>query len=293
MSHTPCLLLIDAMSLAYRAFHAIPPLSSKDGTPTNALMGFVKSQRQMVDRFAPSHIAVVFDGGLPATRLNLLPEYKAQRAEMPEELAKQLPLLDAYLDASSIPRIRVAGQEADDVLATLAKKASERGLSAVIATNDKDLFQLVDPAIHLVAPVKDAPALDEVAIEEKTGVPPRLIPAWLALTGDTVDNIPGVPGIGPKTASKLLQQFGSLEDMWSHLNEVKSDKLRESLLAHRDIVARNLAMTTLDTAVTPMPELSDLVVRPPRIAELRALLVPLGMSSLVPEAVAPTQMELL
>ncbi len=293
MPDSQCLLLIDAMALAYRAFHAIPPLSAKDGTPTNAVMGFIKAQRNMGERFSPSHLAVVFDGGLPASRMALLPEYKAQRSEMPDDLARQLPLLDAYLDASAIARVRVMEQEADDVLATLARQAAEQGMPVVIATSDKDLFQLVGDRVNLVAPVKDAPMVDSRTVQEKTGVTPELIPSWLALTGDSVDNIPGVPGVGPKTAAKLLQQFGSLEGIWENLAEVKGEKLRESLAASREAVRRNLAMVTLDTAVSPVPALSELAVSQPHGGALRELLLRLDMPSLAPAPMAPIQMELL
>lgn len=293
MPDQPSLLLIDAMALAYRAFHAIPPLNAKDGTPTNALMGFIKAQRHLQERFKPTHLAVVFDGGLPETRMALLPTYKAQRAEMPEALSQQLPLLDAYLDAAAIARIRVKGQEADDVMATLARRAEASGMTVVMASNDKDLFQLVNERVIMVAPVKDAPVMDAAAILEKTGVGPEHIPAWLALTGDAVDNIPGVPGVGPKTAARLLAQFGSLDGLWSGLRSVTGDKLRAALEIARADVTRNLAMVTLDVNLQAIPELHELKCGSVHTAELRALLIRLDMPTLAPAAVVPTQLELL
>lgn len=293
MSEHPCLLLLDAMSLAYRAFHAIPPLNAKDGTPTNALLGFIKAHRHLQERFKPTHQAVVFDGGLPSTRMKLLPSYKAQREAMPDALSRQLPLLDAYLDAASVSRIRLDEQEADDVMATLAIRAVKQGYSVVMATNDKDLYQIVSERVVMVAPVKDAPLMGVVEVVDKTGVEPHHIPAWLALTGDAVDNIPGVPGVGPKTAARLLAQFGSLDAMWSGLDSIGSEKLRETLRARRSDVDRNLAMVTLDTDVHPLPGVNDLRVAPIRAGALRDLMLRLDMPSLAPPLPTPEQMELL
>lgn len=293
MPDSPRLLLVDAMALAYRAFHAIPPLTARDGTPTNAILGFIKALGHLQERFQPTHQAVIFDGGLPAERMQLLPTYKAQREEMPDALHQQLPILDQYLDAAAIPRVRVMGEEADDVMATLAVRTASEGGSVVLATNDKDLFQIVCDSIVMVAPVKDAPIMDASAIELKTGVLPAAIPSWLALTGDAVDNIPGVPGVGPKTAARLLKQFGSLDGIWAKLQDVSGDKLRESLRVAQKDVVRNLAMVALNTAVAELPELDALKMKNGDVRALRELLLRLDMPSLAPSLPSPTQMELL
>lgn len=293
MPDSPRLLLVDAMALAYRAFHAIPPLSARDGTPTNAILGFIKALGHLQERFRPTHQAVIFDGGLPAGRMELLPTYKAQREEMPDPLHRQLPLLDEYLDAAGIARIRVMDEEADDVMATLAVRTASGGGRVVLATNDKDLYQVVCDSIIMVAPVKEAPIMGSEEVEAKTGVPPEAIPAWLALTGDAVDNIPGVPGVGPKTAARLLKQFGSLDGIWTGLQDVSGDKLRESLRGAREDVTRNLAMVTLNTAIADLPELDALGMKNGDVKALRELLIRLDMPSLAPPLPSPTQMELL
>ncbi len=285
------LLLIDALALAYRAFHAIPPLTARDGTPTNAVLGFVKAVRNLRERFQPSHHAVVFDGGLPAARMEQLPEYKAQRTPMPDALEKQLPLLDEYLEAESIPRILLEGEEADDVMATLSERVAGQGGRVWIATNDKDLFQMVNDRVSIVAPVKDAPVMGPEEIREKTGVAPSAIPAWLALTGDAVDNIPGVPGVGAKTAAKLLHQFGSLHALFERIEEVPGDKLREALRGSRDLIERNLSLVTLNRDVQGLPDLDRLRVQEADAAKQRSFFSRLDMPSLAPPASA-SQLEL-
>lgn len=293
MPDSSSLLLVDAMALAYRAFHAIPPLNAKDGTPTNAILGFIKAIRHLQERFQPAKQAVIFDGGLPAERMELLPSYKAQREEMPDALHRQLPILDEFLDAAGIARIRVQGEEADDVMATLAIQAASDGSRVVLATNDKDLYQVVSNSITMVAPVKDAPVMGIPEVQAKTGVPPAQIPSWLALTGDAVDNIPGVPGVGPKTAARLLKQFGSLERIWAGLDEVSGDKLRDALRASREDVIRNLALVTLNTAIADVPNVESLTVKPGDVRAMRELMLRLNMPSLAPALPVPTQMELL
>lgn len=282
----PSLLLIDALALAYRAFHAIPSLTARDGTPTNAVLGFVKAVRNLRERFKPTHYAVVFDGGLPATRMSQWPGYKAQRTPMPEALEKQLPLLDEFLVAESIPRIVLDGEEADDVMATLSERVAEMGGRVWIATNDKDLFQLVSARISIVAPVKDAPVIGPEEVREKTGVAPSEIPAWLALTGDAVDNIPGVPGVGAKTAAKLLHQFGSLDALFARIEEVSGDKLRDALRSSRDLVERNLSIVKLNRHVPGLPDLERLRVHEADPAKQRSFFTRLDMSSLAPPASA-------
>ena len=292
MSDAPSFLMVDAMALAYRAFHAIPLLHAPDGTPTNMILGFAKALRHLQERIKPTHLVVVSDGGLPAHRMALLPSYKAQRAPMPDDLERQLPFLDAFLDAARIVRLRVDGEEADDVMATLARAAETRGYRVVMATNDKDLFQLISQRVAMVAPVKDAPLMGPADVEAKIGVPPELVPAWLSLTGDAVDNIPGVPGVGPKTAARLLKEHGSLDALLNNLSHVKGDRVQAALRESATNIRRNLAMVTLNTAVPGLPELDALRLQPPDLPALQALQSRLGMTSLVPAPIA-TQMSLL
>ncbi|MCS6771276.1 MAG: hypothetical protein NZ740_04545 [Kiritimatiellae bacterium] len=288
----PSLVLIDALALAYRAFHAIPPLHARDGTPTHALLGFVKAVRLLCERFQPTHAAAVFDGGLPADRMNQLPEYKAQRPPMPDALARQLPLIEEFLDAESVCRFRIDGEEADDVLASLACQAAGQGARVWIASNDKDLYQIVSDRISLVAPTKNAPVLGPSEIREKTGVRPDQIPDWLALAGDAVDNIPGVPGVGPKTAARLIEEFGSIDALYSNLDRLDVDRLKESLENAADQVRRNRAMIVLKRNLGPLPPFDSLAVKRPDAAKLSALFGRLDMPSLAPVVSDSSQMSL-
>ncbi len=266
------LLLVDGLAVAYRAFHAIPPLSTKSGEPTNALMGFIKMLRQLDDQWKPSHRAVMWDGGAPAERTTLLPTYKANRSPMPEALLRQLPLMDEYLELAGWSALRREDQEADDLLASFAVQAADAEWSVLIASSDKDLLQLVGPCVRVVSPVKAGQIFDGDAVEAKTGVRPSQVAEWLALVGDTADNIPGVPGVGEKTAARLLAQFGTLEAMWAHLADVPSDSLREKLAQHRETVARNLRMMKLPAGPVDLPPLESLAARSPQTLALQAFL---------------------
>jgi len=247
------LLLVDGMAGAYRFYFAIQNISTGDGQPTNAVFGFIRMMQQLLRVWKPTHCAVVFDGGIPPLRLALVPGYKANRKPMPDSLRSQLPILNAYLDAAAIVAVRLDACEADDVIATLASRASDAGSEVMVATSDKDMFQLVSENVRIVSLAGEPTMLDAQAILAKTGVSPVQIPDWLALTGDNADNIRGVPGIGPKTAAKLLGQFGQIEDVYTRLHEVENQKIRQLLDENRDIVARNQKMVRLDCAVEGVP----------------------------------------
>jgi DNA polymerase-1 len=236
------LLLVDGTAVAYRAFYAIAELSTRAGKPTNAVFGFIKMLQQLEQLWKPTHWTVVFDGGTPEERLSRLPTYKAQREPMPDTLRSQFADIERYLDLACVKSIRMDRQEADDVIATLASAASS---NVLIATSDKDLYQLINDRVFMISPSKAGSKIGSAEVVEKTGVLPEKIVEWLALTGDTVDNIPGVPGVGPKTAAKLLAQFGSIENLWTKLDQVASEKLREALAAHRADVVRNVELVTL------------------------------------------------
>jgi DNA polymerase-1 len=239
------LLLVDGTGAAYRAFYAIMNLSTKAGVPTNAVFGFIKMLKQMEQAWSPTHRCVVFDGGLPAERMAALETYKAQREEMPESLRGQLLLINEYLTAAGIAWTLMGDQEADDVIATLVAKAAGSGAEVLVATSDKDLYQLVDDHVSIVPLTKAGERMGPAEVLAKTGVAAPQTVEWLALIGDSVDNIPGVPGVGPKTASKLLQEFGSLDGLWAGLATIKSDRLREVLASSRSMVERNLGLMRL------------------------------------------------
>jgi DNA polymerase-1 len=249
------LLLVDGHYYAYRSFHAIRVLTNAQGQAINAIFGFVKALRNIAADVKPDRAVVVFDGGLPEVRTSLQPEYKANRAEMPDELRAQLPVIEEFCRALGFVTIRMEGQEADDVIATATEQflREQPGGQVVLATNDKDLMQLVREEVAWYATVKDRAEgfqlLGEKDVVAKWGVPPSRIADLLALTGDASDNIPGVPGIGPKTAAKLVTEFGSLERLMERLSEVSSEGTRAALESHRQQVANNLQMVTLNRSL--------------------------------------------
>lgn len=264
------LLLVDALGIAYRAFYAIAGLATAAGQPTNAVYGFIKTCMQMERIWHPTHKLVVFDGGMPAERLALLATYKAQRPAMPPALRAQLPVIDAWLDAAAIAHVRLDGREADDVLASVAVRAEAAGLDVLVASSDKDLMQVVSSSIAVITPGK---ANEKMGVDEvlaKMGVRPDQIVDWLALTGDSSDNIPGVPGIGAKTAARLLQQWQSLGNALDHVDAVEPEKTRRALQEQRELIARNQAVLRLQTDIDCGTSLADMQARPPDARRLLA-----------------------
>ena len=248
MSAKP-LVLVDGSSYLYRAFHALPPLSTATGQPTGAVLGVVNMLYKLLDEQRPEHMAVVFDAPGKTFRKDLYSEYKANRPPMPDDLRAQVAPLLEIIEAMGIPLLRVEGVEADDVIGTLARDASAGGTSALISTGDKDLAQLVDDRVTLVNTMDDT-KLDAAGVEQKFGVKPTQIIDYLALVGDTSDNIPGVPGVGPKTAAKWLQQFGDLDTLKARAGEVTGkigERLRESLQLLD--LSRQLATIRCDVAL--------------------------------------------
>ena len=245
-----CLLIVDGHAYAYRAFHALARLNAPDGAPTNAIYGFIKALARMRDRLHPGYVAVFWDGGLAEERVAVLPEYKSQRPPMPEDLRVQFDGINAYLDAAGVAWFRQDATEADDGIATLSRWAVAQGLDVVIASADKDFMQLVSPRVGLLNPNDKSEAIwREEQVRGKAGVAPEQIADWLSLVGDSVDNIPGVPGVGPKTAAELLQQFGSVETLYQRLGEVKSERLRGALQTAAAAVRRNQQLIRLRDAL--------------------------------------------
>jgi DNA polymerase-1 len=240
------LLIIDGHAYAYRAFHAIRDLRSPDGRPTNAIYGFVKMLAKMRATVAPTHLIVVWDGGLNPERVAALPGYKAQRPDMPDNLKPQLDEIVNYLEAVGVASFRRDDVEADDYIACLARRATAAGMNVVIASSDKDFMQLVSERVGLLNPNDKSEAIwTDEQVRNKTGVGPSQIVDWLSLMGDNADNIPGVPGVGPKTAAGLLNQFGSVAELYGRLDEVKPEKLRGSLRAAEKAVLRNRELVRL------------------------------------------------
>ncbi|HEY1786662.1 MAG TPA: 5'-3' exonuclease H3TH domain-containing protein [Verrucomicrobiae bacterium] len=275
------LLIIDGHAYAYRAFHAIRELSSPSGRPTNAIYGFIKMVAKLRSNIAPSHCIVVWDGGLSAKRLAALPGYKAQRPEMPELLRPQLDEITEYLDAARIASYCRDGIEADDAIACIAWRAEEMEWATVIASSDKDFMQLVSPRVGLFNPHDKTEAIWAAEqVRAKTGVEPEQIVDWLSLIGDSVDNIPGVPGIGPKTATDLLKQFGSVEELFKRLDEVKSIRVRDALLAAKEAVLRNCELVRLHEVSCEFSA-GEMAVKPPDTARLAGLYERWGFRTLL------------
>ena len=262
------ILLVDGLAVAYRAFHAIPSLTAPSGEPTNALFGFIKMVRQLDEQWHPTHRAVVFDGGLPAARLDVWPEYKAQREPMPETLKSQLKPMERFLELAGWTSVRPADEEADDALATLAQDAHRQGGRVLIASSDKDLLQLVNTEVQVIPPTKDALPLGPNEVRAKMGVWPHQIVDLLALMGDSADNIPGVPGIGPKTAAQLLDKHPDLAAVWQSLDAVEPVRIRDLLRQHRSVVERNVELMRLRTHLTGLPSLEELTAKRPDIPGL-------------------------
>ncbi|MCD6060106.1 MAG: polymerase [Moraxellaceae bacterium] len=240
------LILVDGSSYLYRAFHAMPPFTTRDGRPTGAIKGVVNMLQKLIKTYGPTHIAVVFDASGPTFRDDIYPEYKAHRPPMPDDLRSQVEPLHQLIRAMGLPMLCEPGVEADDVIGTLARQASRAGVPVLISTGDKDIAQLVDANVTLINTMTDT-VLDREGVIAKFGVPPECIIDYLALVGDSVDNIPGVPGVGPKTAAKWLQEFGSLDALLGRADSVKG-KAGENLRASLDVLgmARQLATIKCD-----------------------------------------------
>ncbi|MEU5879733.1 DNA polymerase I [Spirillospora sp. NPDC047279] len=257
------LLLLDGHSLAYRAFFALPVenFSTTDGQPTNAVYGFTSMLINVLRDERPTHIAVAFDRSEPTFRHEAYVEYKAGRQKTPDEFRSQISLIFEVLDALRIPRLSVAGFEADDIIATLAVQATEAGLETLIVTGDRDAFQLVNDKVTILYPVRGVSELSRMgpaAVEAKYGVSPERYRELAALVGESSDNLPGVPGVGPKTAAKWLVKYGDLDQLVAHVDEIKG-KAGDNLREHLGDVLRNQQLNKLDDAVglelTP-PQLS-------------------------------------
>jgi 5'-3' exonuclease len=264
------LLLIDGHYYVYRSYHAIQSLTNSRGEPTNAIFGFVKTVRKMLKDLQPDLAAIFWDEGLPAKRLELQPAYKQQRQAMPEKMIPQLDFIREFCAPMGIASIAKPNTEADDLMACYAIAAGSNQIETILATNDKDLFQLVNPWVKIYSTnksdlknPKDPHALLGVAeVTGKWGVPPESIGEVLALIGDSVDNIPGIDGIGQKTAANLFREFGTIDRLFENLDRIPNVKLREKLAANREKIQQNRQMVRLELDhELPVP-VADLKIRP-------------------------------
>lgn len=274
------LVLVDGSGFIFRAFHALPPMSAPDGVPVNAVYGFTTMLSRLTQEHPGARVAVVFDAARKTFRNEIYPDYKAHRPPPPEDLRPQFALVREAAEAYGIPSVELAGWEADDLLATYAKLAEEDGRECVIVTSDKDLMQLVRPGVSLLDPIKQKP-VRAPEVHAKFGVGPERVVDVQALMGDATDNVPGVPGIGPKGAAQLVQEYGALETILAAAPEMKPSKRRQNLIDHADAARLSLKLVTLaDNVPVPVP-LDDLRQQTPDRDAQRAWLEKMGFASLL------------
>ncbi len=279
------LVLVDGSSYLYRAFHALPPLSNSKGEPTGAVLGVLNMLLKLVKEQDPALIGVVFDAPGKTFRDELFAEYKAHRPPMPEDLRAQVqPLIDA-VQALGLPLLRIEGVEADDVIGTLAQRAAAAGLDVLISTGDKDMAQLVGERITLVNTMTNS-SLDREGVKVKFDVYPEQIVDYLALVGDSSDNIPGVPKVGPKTAAKWLNQYTTLDNLVAHQDEIEG-KVGESLRASQSDLALSRQLATIDCALDLPLQPGQLLRGAPDTERLREIYTRLELRALLRQLPSP------
>jgi len=299
--------LIDTMSFIFRAYHAMArqrPMSTRTGIPTSATYVFVNMLRKLRDDFSPEYLAAVFDVAAPTFRDHQAEAitsvrkfdiktqtfqeikyggYKANRKQMPEDLAQQVPYIRRALEAYRIPILQSEGYEADDVIGTLARKAAAESYSVYVVSSDKDMLQLVNDKVCVLNPPKDNLICDAAKVEEILGVPPERVVDVMALRGDSIDNIPGAPGIGDKGSVELIKRFGSVEQALERASEVEKKTYRESLLNNRDAVLMSKQLATIDINVPIELDADAMKMGQPDIEALRQLFTELEFTSLLKE----------
>ena len=277
--------LVDGSSYIFRAYHALPPLTRKsDGLQLNAVYGFCnmlwKLLRDMKPEERPTHLAVVFDKSEHTFRNELYPDYKAHRPDAPDDLVPQFKFIREAVRAFDLPCLEQAGFEADDLIATYVREADEAGATATIVSSDKDLMQLVTDRVTMYDTMKDR-RIGPAEVIEKFGVPPDKVIEVQSLIGDSTDNVPGVPGIGVKTAAQLIGEYGDLETLLARASEIKQQKRRETLIENADKARLSKTLVTLDTKVPLDVPLADLAVHDPDAKRLIAFLKAMEFASLI------------
>ena len=283
MSKPKSLYLIDGSSYIFRAYYGIRQfLSTSKGFPTNALYGFINMLQKVVKDEKPDYLAVTFDSKEKTFRHEMYADYKANREAPPEDLAKQFPYFEPLVHAFNIHSVRVPGYEADDIMGTLAKKGAQEGLQVVIVSGDKDMMQLIGPDIRMLDTMKNK-WFDIEGVEEKFGVPPDRVVEVMGLMGDSSDHIPGVKGVGPKTATELIRKFGSIEELYERIDEVDKQKLREKLVQDKEMALLSRQLVTINSSMELEFKLEDLKLKPSNITELKKLFSEFEFSSLLGE----------
>ncbi|MBD0316255.1 MAG: DNA polymerase I, partial [Nitrospiraceae bacterium] len=276
----PTLYLIDGSAYIYRAFFALPPLNNSKGFQTNAVYGFTTMLLKVIREHRPDGLAVVFDEKGSTQRHEEYKAYKAQRPPMPDAMSAQVPYIHRVVEALSIPAIRLAGHEADDIIGTLAKKAEGAGYDIVVVTSDKDMFQLLTSHVRIYDPVKDK-WIGEAECQERFGVEPARVADIMGLMGDAIDNIPGVKGIGEKTAAKLVAQFGTLEELLSRVEEVTPPRTKAMLIQQADVARLSRRLATIQTDSPVDFDAETLHIKPPHDQQLSELLRELEFTTLL------------
>jgi 5'-3' exonuclease len=279
MADAPRLVLVDGSSSLYRAFFALPPLSNAKGLPTHAVLGFTTMLLKLLREEEPEGVAVALDGPGPTIRHQEFAGYKAQRPEMPEALAQQIPYVHRVLAALRVPVLMMQAQEADDILGSVAVRAAAEGWRVVLVTGDKDLLQMVGDRIFVRDTMKER-SWGPAEVQERYGISPGQVPDLLALMGDSVDNIPGVPGVGEKTARDLLRRFGTLEAVLDRTVEVEKPRVREALRTHAEQARLSRRLTTIRTDLAIPWALADLIRKAPDTPALLGLFRELEFSRL-------------
>lgn len=271
--------LIDGSGYIFRAFYGLPAMTAPDGTPVNAVYGFTNMIMKLTSKINCDYNLVLFDAKRQNFRNDIFPAYKANRAEPPEDLIPQFSIIRQTVDVLSLNQLEIEGYEADDLIATYTAQALASGMEVVIVSADKDLMQLIRDGVTYYDPMKDKFITPEIA-KEKFGVYPDKIPDVQALSGDSTDNIPGVPGIGPKTAAELVNEFGSLEQVLAHASEIKQNKRRETILNNIENAKISLQLVTLKADVPVEHNIKHYSFHCPKIASIENFVSKYAFNSL-------------
>ena len=281
MDKSKSLYIIDGSSYIFRAYFGIRQfLSTSKGFPTNALYGFINMLQKVVKDEKPDYLCVAFDSKEKTFRHDIYPDYKANRDAPPEDLAKQFPYFEPLVDAFNISSIRIPGYEADDIIGTLALNGSKAGFRVVIVSGDKDMMQLVSPEVQMLDTMKNK-WIGVNEVKEKFGVPPEKVIEVMGLMGDSSDHIPGVKGVGPKTATELIQKYGSIEKLYKCIDDIEKKKLKEKLIQDKERALLSRKLVTIDTAMKLECSLDELKVRPSKNEDLRKLFSEFEFSSML------------
>lgn len=274
------LYLIDGSSYIYRAFHAIRGLTNSKGFPTNAIYGFTNMLLKILKEKKPDAIAIAFDSPVPTKRHKLYEEYKAQRPETPNELILQIPYIKKIVNFFNIATFEIPGFEADDVICTIAKRIASSNIEVFIISSDKDMMQVVGNGIKIYDPLKDL-VIDEKYVRERFGVSPERLPEVMALVGDSIDNIPGVKGIGEKIAKEILSKFSSLDELIENPEKIENERIRRLIIENMENIRISRKLATIETNIAIDVNLEDMRIKEPDWSELLKIFAQFEFKSLI------------